>query len=252
MAFDNYFFSTTNEYNTENLRAYLNNVLRMGRVVQGMFYKFKDSYFNRNKKLSEEIILQEDRVDYLESKLEYDGMKLMTTLNLTGIYLKANLTGLKLVYLFENMGDLCEKNSIINLEVLKLPHKINIASFEDIFIISQNCMSLCLKLFSEFINLEKSSLTHEKQTEYFFKEGKKICELNLDINSLFKAYKRNLLKSKEDISIVSNHLEILSNIEEFSDFSTNIIEYIIWAINGVRYKCRANNLEYFYSQDDEI
>lgn len=239
-------------FKKENLKIYLNNVLKMGRIVQGMFYKFKDAYYEKNKHLCNEIIEQDDRLDYLETKLEYEGLSMLGSENFTGIYLKATLLGIKMGYIFENMGDLCEENAKLNLEILKLPQIVNMLSFEDIFSQSQKMLSLSLKTLSNFVNLDIKTLTDADAQTNFYLPAKEICFLDQDINSLLTAFKKNLYRSKESIKTINLHLNILSNIEQFSDFSTNISENVLWALTGTKYKCRGTNLEYFYSYEDEI
>ncbi|HOO73938.1 MAG TPA: PhoU domain-containing protein [Tepiditoga sp.] len=243
--FKRYFFH-------ENLVVHLNNVLKMGRIVQGMFYKFKDAYFDKNKQLSEEIISQDDRLDYLEAKLELEGISLLTRGNYTGIYLKSNILGIKLINIFENMGDICEENAKLNLDLLTMPQKINMQSFEDIFIQANEMLSLSLRLLSDYINIDMQRLQSEKFRKDIFDTGKKICILDTEVNSLFSAYKKYLFKSKETSKAMYTHLEILSNLEKFCDFTTNITENIIWSLTGIKYKCRGQELEYFYSMEDDL
>jgi phosphate transport system protein len=238
-------------FKKENLKIYLNNVLKMGRIVQGMFYKFKDAYFEKDKNLCDEIIQQDDRLDFLETKLEYEGLSMLGSQNFTGIYLKATMLGIKMSYIFENMGDLCEENAKLNLEILKLPQLVNMLSFEDIFSQSQKMFSLSLKLLSNFVNLDIQKLTEEDSQANFFLPAKEICFLNQEVNSLLAAFKKNLYRSKEKIKTISLHLNVLSNIEKFSDFSTNIAENVLWALTGNKFKCRETKLEYFYSYEEE-
>lgn len=244
--------SIVSEYSHKKLIIYLNNVLKMGRLTQGMFFKLKDSYFEKNKSLSEEVVVQDDRLDFLESKLEAEGMALIGSSNFTGKFLKANLVGLKLTYVFEIMGDLCEEAAKLNIELLKLPQRINLNNFEDIFMQAQEMLSISLRMFSDFINLEIKKLTVSEVSEHFLKPAKDICILKQEVSSLLKAYKRSLYRSKDSIKSVNLHLIILTNIETFSDFTTNVSENVIWAIKGARYKCRNNKLEYFFSLEDEI
>jgi phosphate transport system protein len=239
-------------FKKENLKIYLNNVLKMGRIVQGMFYKFKDAYFEKNKNLCNEIIKQDDRLDFLETKLEYEGLSMLGSQNFTGIYLKATLLGIKMSYIFENMGDLCEENAKLNLEILKLPQLVNMLSFEDIFSQSQKILTLSLKLLSNFVNLDIQKLTEQDSQKNFFLPAKEICFLDQDINSLLTAFKKNLYRSKESTKTINLHLNVLSNIEQFSDFSTNISENVLWALSAIKYKCRGTNLEYFYSYEEEL
>ncbi len=246
------FSSATPSFNIESLKIFLNDVLKMGRISQGMFYRFKESYFEKNKVLSEDVINQEDRVDFLESKLEYDFMKLMLLNNFSGLYLKSSIVGLKLLNIFENIGDLCEENCKLNIELLKLPQKINILSFEDLFVLTQNSLTDSLKIFSEFINIERIVLTSEEKIKDIFNESEKICTINNELKSLNIAYKKYLLKSKENLKSINLHIEMLNKVEKISELSTNIIEVVLWALTDIKYKCRGNSLEYFYSQDDEI
>jgi len=239
-------------FKKENLKIYLNNVLKMGRIVQGMFYKFKDAYFEKDKNLCNEIIKQDDRLDFLETKLEYEGLSMLGSQNFTGVYLKATMLGIKMSYIFENMGDLCEKNAKLNLEILKLPQLVNMLSFEDIFSQSQKMLTLSLKLLSNFVNLDIQKLIEEESQKNFFLSAKEICFLNQDVNSLLSAFKKILYRSKEQTKTINLHLNVLSNIEQFADFSTNISENVIWALSGSKYKCRGKDLEYFYSYEEEL
>jgi phosphate transport system protein len=69
---------------------------------------------------------------------------------------------------------------------------------------------------------------------------------------LLTAFKKNLYRSKESTKTINLHLNVLSNIEQFSDFSTNISENVLWALSAIKYKCRGTNLEYFYSYEEEL
>ncbi len=102
-------YKQVNKIGLNELVRYLNNVLRMGRIVQGMLYKFSDTYLERNIELSKQIVEQDDRLDLMEAELSYVGMHLLSSFNFTGIYLKACFMSLNLVHIFENVGDLFEK-----------------------------------------------------------------------------------------------------------------------------------------------
>lgn len=241
-----------NNVSLNRLVRYLNNVLRMGRIVQEMYYKFADAYAERNHELSNEVIKQDDRIDYLEATLNYESAILLSSNQYTGIYLKACFMSSKLVQIFEYMGDLCEKNSKLNIEILKTPSSINVANFEDSVTLVKENLSDVLSFFSDFINIEAKKLKTEKVKEDFFRKAKKSCIVNCEINSLIEAYKSYLYKSKESLKASSLHIEILNNLVTFSDLTTNISENIIWALTGELHKCRKNDLELFYFLGEDL
>jgi phosphate transport system protein len=47
-----------------------------------------------------------------------------------------------------------------------------------------------------------------------------------------------------------SNIEILSNLEKFSDLTTNISEYTLFIITGDRYKCSKEGFDIFYSMEE--
>ena len=244
-------FQDISTFSFNRLIRYLNNVLRMGRIVQGMLYKFGDAYIERKIDLSKEIIQQDDRIDLMEADLEYESIVLLSSYNFTGIYLKSCFIGSRLIQRFENMADLIEKNSKLNIDIMNNPYVINTANFEDVIEITKEIFSYALLMLSDFINIEAKKLKTKETEDNFFKKAKNICIANKEIDSLIKAYKSYLYKFKENFKVISFHLEILNNIETFSDLTTNLSEDIIWALTGDLFKCRDNEMELFYSLGEE-
>jgi len=243
--------SQINTISLNRLTRYLNNVLRMGRIVQEMYYKFGDAYIERNDKLSKEIINQDDRLDFLEASLNYESAILLSSGNYTGIYLKTCFMSSKLVQIFENMGDICEKNAKLIIEILKTPSNINASNFEDSLEITKENLSIVLSSLSDLINIKATKLVTDQVKESFFENAKKSCIFNEEVKGLIEAYKSYLYKSKETVKSASLHIEVLNNVTDFSDFITNISENIIWALTGELYKCRNNDLELFYFLGEE-
>ncbi|MFA7568612.1 MAG: PhoU domain-containing protein [Defluviitoga tunisiensis] len=244
-------YKQVNKIGLNELVRYLNNVLRMGRIVQGMLYKFSDTYLERNIELSKQIVEQDDRLDLMEAELSYVGMHLLSSFNFTGIYLKACFMSLNLVHIFENVGDLFEKNAKINIDILNNPYVINSANFEDAINVTTDNFTNTLSMLSDFVNIEEKRLRTKEVLDIFFKKRKSVCMFHGEVYSLIKAYKSYLYKSKESVKVISLHLEILNNILIFSDLTTNIAENIIWALTGDFYKCRNNDLELFYCLGEE-
>ncbi|KLO22855.1 hypothetical protein X275_04735 [Marinitoga sp. 1197] len=224
--------------------SFHNEILKMGRLVQGMFLKFKDAFFEKNAKLSKEIIKQDMRVDFIEARLEYKSMEILATNNLYGIYFKVVFLGNKIIGILENMADLCETMAKNNLDLLSYPNSINPYQFEDLFDISQNMLGESLKLFSNIIENKNTHITRES-----IELAKIICKTDTEVDALYNAFKRNLMgKARKDNfrSIMAN-IEILSNLEKFSDLTTNIAEYSIFILTGDRYKCSKEGFDIFYS-----
>ncbi|PNR98833.1 hypothetical protein X927_07445 [Petrotoga mexicana DSM 14811] len=243
--------SQINSISLNRLTRYLNNVLRMGRIVQEMYYKFGDTYLERNDKLAKEIINQDDRLDFIEASLNYESVILLSSGNYTGIYLKACFMSSKLVQIFENMGDICEKNAKLMIEILKTPSTVNAINFEDSLELTKENLSIVLSSLSDLINIKAAKLMTDQVKESFFEKAKKSCILNEEVKGLIDAYKSYLYKSKESIKSASLHIEVLNNLANFSDLITNISENIIWALTGELYKCRNNDLELFYFLGEE-
>jgi phosphate transport system protein len=151
-------YKQVNKIGLNELVRYLNNVLRMGRIVQGMLYKFSDTYLERNIELSKQIVEQDDRLDLMEAELSYVGMHLLSSFNFTGIYLKACFMSLNLVHIFENVGDLFEKNAKINIDILNNPYVINSANFEDAINVTTDNFTNTLSMLSDFVNIEEKRL----------------------------------------------------------------------------------------------
>ncbi|AEX85360.1 hypothetical protein XO10_04965 [Marinitoga sp. 1135] len=225
--------------------SYHNEILKMGRIVQGMFLKFKDAFFEKNMKLSKEIIEQDARVDFVEARLEYKAMEIIATNNLYGKSLKIVFLGNKIIGILESMADMCETMAKNNVDLLKLPNSINPYQFEDLFEISQGMLGDALKLFSNVI--EDGNVLGES-----FELAKEICNTDNEIDSLYEAFKRNLMLkvSKDNFRSIMAHIEILSNIEKFSDLSANIAEYTIFILTGDRYKCTKEGFDIFYSMGE--
>ncbi|KAF2956623.1 PhoU domain-containing protein [Marinitoga sp. 38H-ov] len=225
--------------------SYHNEILKMGRLVQGMFLKFKDAFFEKNVNLSKEIIQQDIRVDFIESRLEFKAMEILAINNLYGESFKLVFLGNKIIGVLESMADMCETMAKNNIDLLSYPNSINPYQFEDLFEISQNMLGEALKLFSLIIDNTYS------ETE-LIDIAKWICKTDSEIDNLYKAFKRNLMlkASKDNFRSIMANIEILSNIEKFADLTTNISEYSIYIITGDRYKCTRDGFEIFYSMEE--
>ncbi|SHE37488.1 phosphate transport system protein [Marinitoga hydrogenitolerans DSM 16785] len=224
--------------------SYHNEILKMGRLVQGMFLKFKDAFFEKNVDLSREIIKQDMRVDFIEARLEYKSMEILAINNLYGIYFKIVFLGNKIIGILESMADLCETMAKNNIDLLSYPNSINPYQFEDLFDISQNMLGESLRLFSNIV--ENRDLYMEKDA---IELAKIICKTDIEVDSLYNAFKRNLMGkvTKDNFKSIMANIEILSNLEKFSDLTTNIAEYSIFILTGDRYKCNKEGFDIFYS-----
>ncbi|GAB6189073.1 hypothetical protein JCM30566_08120 [Marinitoga arctica] len=227
--------------------SYHNEILKMGRLVQGMFLKFKDAFFEKNVKLSQEIISQDMRVDFVEARLEFKSMEILAINNLYGKFFKIIFLGNKIIGILENMADMCELMAKNNIELLSYPNSINPYQFEDLFEISQNMLGEALKLFSNIIEIDEP---------YYIKEAinlaEWICKTDTEVDSLYHAFKRNLISrvNKDNFKSIMSNIEILSNLEKLSDFTTNIAEYSIFILTGDRYKCMKEGFDIFYSLEE--
>lgn len=224
--------------------SYHNEILKMGRLVQGMFLKFKDSFFEKNIKLSQEVIKQDMRVDFIDTKLEYKSMEILAINNLYGKYFKIVFLGNKIIGILENMADMCELMAKNNIDLLSYPNSINPYQFEDLFEISQNMLGESMKLFSSIT--ENNSVFSVKEA---IKLAEWICKTDTQVDSLYHAFKRNLMSktNKDNFRSIMANIEILSNLEKFSDLTTNIAEYSIFILTGDKYKCTKESFEIFYS-----
>lgn len=224
--------------------SYHNEILKMGRLVQGMFLKFKDSFFEKNIKLSQEVIKQDMRVDFIDTKLEYKSMEILAINNLYGKYFKIVFLGNKIIGILENMADMCELMAKNNIDLLSYPNSINPYQFEDLFEISQNMLGESMKLFSSIT--ENNSVFSIKEA---IKLAKWICKTDTQVDSLYHAFKRNLMSktNKDNFRSIMANIEILSNLEKFSDLTTNIAEYSIFILTGDKYKCTKEGFDIFYS-----
>ncbi|KLO24150.1 MULTISPECIES: phosphate signaling complex PhoU family protein [unclassified Marinitoga] len=224
--------------------SFHNEILKMGRLVQGMFLKFKDAFFEKNASLSEEIIKQDMRVDFIEARLEYKSMEILAINNLYGTYFKVVFLGNKIIGILESMADLCEIMAKNNLDLLSYPNSINPYQFEDLFDISQNMLGESLKLFSNIVENKNTHITRES-----IELAKMICKTDTEVDALYNAFKRNLMGKvrKDNFRSIMANIEILSNLEKFSDLTTNIAEYSIFILTGDRYKCSKEGFDIFYS-----
>lgn len=235
------------EESKKKVISYHNEILKMGRLVQGMFLKFRDSFFEKNVKLSKEIIKQDTRVDLFEARLEYDAMGILAINNLYGKYFKLIFLGNKIIGILESMADMCETMAKNNIDLLSYPNSVNPYQFEDLFDISQNMLGESLKLFSSIIE-EKERYS----IKYYVGQARKICETDNEVDSLYSAFKRNLISrvNKDNFRSIMANIEILSNLEKFSDLTTNISEYTLFIITGDRYKCSKEGFDIFYSMEE--
>ncbi|MBM7558872.1 phosphate signaling complex PhoU family protein [Marinitoga litoralis] len=233
------------EETKKTVLSYHNEILKMGRIVQGMFLKFKDAFFEKNVNLSKEIIQQDTRVDFIESRLEFKAMEILAIHNLFGKSYKLVFLGNKIIGVMESMADMCETMAKNNVDLLSYPNSINPYQFEDLFEIAQDMLGETLKLFSLIIDN-----THSEKE--LLDIAKWICKTDLEVDSLYKAFKKNLMSraSKENFRSIMANIEILSNIEKFADLTTNISEYSIYIITGDKYKCTKDGFEIFYTMEE--
>ncbi|OQY08463.1 MAG: hypothetical protein B6I29_05420, partial [Marinitoga sp. 4572_148] len=143
-------------------------------------------------------------------------MEILAINNLYGKYFKIVFLGNKIIGILENMADMCELMAKNNIDLLSYPNSINPYQFEDLFEISQNMLGESMKLFSSIT--ENNSVFSVKEA---IKLAEWICKTDTQVDSLYHAFKRNLMSktNKDNFRSIMANIEILSNLEKFSDLT---------------------------------
>jgi phosphate transport system protein len=197
-------------------------VLEMWDLVMNQLTKSKQAILNFDKELSNEIRINEKRVDAFELKLNMDSEKILALFNPVAIDLRFVLAAIKINYNLERIGDYANGIAHIVLDT-DSPFSENLIKETKIVEMFDTCIDMLSKAYDSFDKEDKHLVSG------LFAKDKKLDEINLNANKLVSG----IIKKNPDCVEQSLHLlSVIRKLERVGDQTLNIAEEIVFFIEA--------------------
>ncbi|KGO13472.1 phosphate signaling complex protein PhoU [Clostridium botulinum] len=204
----------------EELLKLHNSILRMGSIVEKQINTCIKALVEKDEKLADEVIKNDDVVDDLEKEIEDECIVLIAKEQPLATDLRKIFTTLKIVTDLERMADHA-------VDIAKIAKKIKDEKYVKPLIKIPKMADLVQNMIKESLD---SYVNENKEGAY------KACTLDDEIDHIYKTtFKESIdtmIKRKESINQLTQFLFVCKYLERIADHATNICEWTIYLITG--------------------
>ncbi|NFD30803.1 phosphate signaling complex protein PhoU [Clostridium botulinum] len=204
----------------EELLKLHNSILRMGSIVEKQINTCIKALVEKDEKLADEVIKNDDVVDDLEKKIEDECIVLIAKEQPLATDLRKIFTTLKIVTDLERMADHA-------VDIAKIAKKIKDEKYVKPLIKIPKMADLVQNMIKESLD---SYVNENKEGAY------KACTLDDEIDHIYKTtFKESIdtmIERKESINQLTQFLFVCKYLERIADHATNICEWTIYLITG--------------------
>ncbi|MCR1165048.1 phosphate signaling complex protein PhoU [Clostridium botulinum] len=204
----------------EELLKLHNSILRMGSIVEKQINTCIKALVEKDEKLADEVIKNDDVVDDLEKEIEDECIVLIAKEQPLATDLRKIFTTLKIVTDLERMADHA-------VDIAKIAKKIKDEKYVKPLIKIPRMADLVQNMIKESLD---SYVNENKEGAY------KTCTLDDEIDHIYKTtFKESIdtmIESKESINQLTQFLFVCKYLERIADHATNICEWTIYLITG--------------------
>ncbi|MFA5887054.1 MAG: phosphate signaling complex protein PhoU [Patescibacteria group bacterium] len=195
-------------------------ILKMGVMVQGLIFKSVEALKNMDRKMAEEVIVEDEKVDQLELEVDETVVQLVALRQPEASDLRFLMTGMRIANDLERIGDLSEDIAERAIELMQYPLLKPLIDIPKMARIAQESVGLALEA---FINRDpqKAKLVWEKE-----KETDRLRDLiHVELSQIMASDSTTVPRALP-LLLISRHLE------RISDHATNIAEDIAFMVEG--------------------
>ncbi|ABS34993.1 phosphate signaling complex protein PhoU [Clostridium botulinum] len=204
----------------EELLKLHNSILRMGSIVEKQINTCIKALVEKDEKLADEVIKNDDVVDDLEKEIEDECIVLIAKEQPLATDLRKIFTTLKIVTDLERMADHA-------VDIAKIAKKIKDEKYVKSLIKIPRMADLVQNMIKESLD---SYVNENKEGAY------KACTLDDEIDHIYKTtFKESIdtmIERKESINQLTQFLFVCKYLERIADHATNICEWTIYLITG--------------------
>ncbi|HBJ2610798.1 phosphate transport system regulatory protein PhoU [Clostridium botulinum] len=204
----------------EELLKLHNSILRMGSIVEKQINTCIKALVEKDEKLADEVIKNDDVVDDLEKEIEDECIILIAKEQPLATDLRKIFTTLKIVTDLERMADHA-------VDIAKIAKKIKDEKYVKPLIKIPKMADLVQNMIKESLD---SYVNENKEGAY------KACTLDDEIDHIYKTtFKESIdtmIERKESINQLTQFLFVCKYLERIADHATNICEWTIYLITG--------------------
>ncbi|WP_434284544.1 phosphate signaling complex protein PhoU [Clostridium botulinum] len=204
----------------EELLKLHNSILRMGSIVEKQINTCIKALVEKDEKLANEVIKNDDVVDDLEKEIEDECIVLIAKEQPLATDLRKIFTTLKIVTDLERMADHA-------VDIAKIAKKIKDEKYVKPLIKIPKIADLVQNMIKESLD---SYVNENKEGAY------KACTLDDEIDHIYKTtFKESIdtmIERKESINQLTQFLFVCKYLERIADHATNICEWTIYLITG--------------------
>lgn len=195
-------------------------ILKMGVMVQGLIFKSVEALKNMDRKMAEEVIEEDEKVDQLELEVDETVVQLVALRQPEASDLRFLMTGMRIANDLERIGDLSEDIAERAIELMQYPLLKPLIDIPKMARIAQESVGLALEA---FINKDplKAKLVWDKE-----KETDRLRDLiHVELSQIMTKDSTTVPRALP-LLLISRHLE------RISDHATNIAEDIAFMVEG--------------------
>ncbi|NFE31012.1 phosphate signaling complex protein PhoU [Clostridium botulinum] len=204
----------------EELLKLHNSILRMGSIVEKQINTCIKALVEKDEKLADEVIKNDDVVDDLEKEIEDECIVLIAKEQPLATDLRKIFTTLKIVTDLERMADHA-------VDIAKIAKKIKDEKYVKPLIKIPKMADLVQNMIKESLD---SYVNENKEGAY------KACTLDDEIDHIYKTtFKESIdtmIERKESINQLTQFLFVCKYLERIADHATNICEWTIYLKTG--------------------
>jgi len=197
-------------------------VLKMGRLLEEQVYKAVKSLVEKDIKLAEEVVKNDDIVDKMEVEIEEKALRLIALKQPMAGDLRLIATVLRMVVDIERMADHAESIAKIAVDLYEQAYIKPLIDIPRMGRIAQRMVENALSAFiSKNVELAESLIPMEKEMDALY-------------DQIFRELLLYMMQDQKNISQATSLLIIAGDLERIGDHATNMAEMVIYLVEGKR------------------
>ncbi|RDV83562.1 phosphate signaling complex protein PhoU [Ammonifex thiophilus] len=213
---------TTQRFFEKELTALVNDILRLGSLVEEAVFNAIQSFINQDEALAKQVIANDDRIDALTDEIENHCIRLIATLQPTARDLRVIVTGLKIILNLERMGDHASDIARAALNVCEVP-RLSPSISEAIVRIAQLVQQMLKDSLDAYargdVSRARSLSSADDEVDHLY-------------NRVFRTIIENMEEDPANIRCGVYFLLVALRLERIADRATNIGEDVIYLVTG--------------------
>lgn len=205
-----------------SLEALQKDLLRMGALVEEMIHLAVKSLRDQDAELAREVVAEDEAVDKMELDIEQQCFKLLATQQPMASDLRLISTALKIITDLERMAD---HAADIAQTTLRLQGQPLIKPLVDIPRMAEIAQLMIRESLSSYVN---------RDVDLAYRMIERDDEIDALFGQIFRELLLFMMEDPRTINQATQLLMVSHRLERLADHATNIGEWVIYMVTGVR------------------